>query len=59
MGGRVTVCLYHVVLGDYIIHIFYDKMHMGRNVLYLGVVCLSYVVLGDCIIHIFYNKIHM
>ena len=23
---------FHVLLGDYIIHIFNDKIHMGRNV---------------------------
>ena len=30
MGGRGTVCLSHVVLGDYIIHIFSDEIHIGR-----------------------------
>ena len=40
--GRKIVCFSHVALGDYIIHTFNDKMHMGRNVckapyeLYLG-----------------------
>ena len=34
MGGRGTVCLSHVVLGDYIniIHIFNNELDMGRNV---------------------------
>ena len=50
MGGRGPVCLFHLVLGDYniIIHIFYNEMHMGRNVLYLGdreIVGLSHVVM--------------
>ena len=30
--GRRIVCFCHVALGDYIIHTFNDKMHMGRNV---------------------------
>ena len=50
VGGRGPVCLFHLVLGDYIIH---NEMHMGSNVLYLGdreIVCLSHVVLGDYII---------
>ena len=34
VGGRETVCLSHVILGDYIIHIFKDEMHMGRNVMH-------------------------
>ena len=32
VGGRGTVCLSHVVLGDYIIHIFNNEIHMGRYV---------------------------
>ena len=32
VGGRGTVCLSLIVLGDYIIHILNDEMHMGRNV---------------------------
>ena len=66
VGGRGTVCLSHVVLGDYIIHIFNDEIHMGRNVRsichhQLGdrTVCLSHVVVGDYIIHIFNDEIHM
>ena len=35
VGGRGTVCLSHVVLGDYIIHIFNNEMYMGRNVRYV------------------------
>ena len=31
LGSRETVCLSHVVLGDYIIHIFNDEIHMGRS----------------------------
>ena len=31
VGGRGTVCLSHVVQGDYDIHIFNNEMHMGRN----------------------------
>ena len=30
VGGRGTVGLSHVVLGDSIIHMFNDEMHMGR-----------------------------
>ena len=30
MGGEGTVCLSHVVLGDYVIHNFNDEMHMRR-----------------------------
>ena len=32
--------LSHVLLGDYIIHIFNDEIHMGRNVRYV-VYCLT------------------
>ena len=31
LGGRGTVCLSHVVLGDYIIHIFIDEIHIGKE----------------------------
>ena len=59
MGGRGTVCLSHVVLGDYIIH---DEIHMGRNVryvqsttchyqLYLGGRGTVYLSDSDYIIH--------
>ena len=40
VGGRGTVCLSHVVLGDCIIHIYNDEIHMGRNVRYL---CTSFI----------------
>ena len=30
--GRKDCLFSHVALGDYIIHTFNDKMHMGRNV---------------------------
>ena len=30
MGGRGTVCFSNVVLGDNIIHIFNNQIHMGR-----------------------------
>ena len=30
--GRRIICFSHVALGDYIIHTFNDKMHMGKNV---------------------------
>ena len=30
LGGRGSVGLSHVVLGDYIINMFNDEIHMGR-----------------------------
>ena len=47
VGGRGTVCLSHVLLGDYFIHNFNDEIHMGRNVKYVYIatgwkkICLS------------------
>lgn len=30
VGGRGTICLSHIALGDYIIHTFNDEMHYGK-----------------------------
>ena len=47
------------MLGDYIIHIFNNEMHMGRNVRGRRTVCFSHVVLGDYIIHTFNDEMHI
>ena len=41
------VCLFHVVLGNYIIHNFNDEMFMGRNVRARKDCLFSHVVLGN------------
>ena len=48
LGDRETVCLSHVVLDDYIIHIFSDEMHMGRYVRSYCTICfiLAGVLMG-------------
>ena len=50
VGGGGTVCLcicIYVVLSDYIIHIFTEEMHMGRNVSYECIICHYQIYLGS------------
>lgn len=63
VGGRAAVCLSHVLLGNYINHLFNDEMQNASHVCticrYVDTVFLSHIVLGYYVIHVFNNEMHM